>query len=225
MASRPFCCITSKVLASVIVLVCCVMGNAQMETSQENAELSNVFADENTVVAQAGQLKIKQSEINQIIAHHIARRIVPPIIQAFTEEQNITATDEEIDDYFTYMPLVAPPNIADHKIDPDQWREMQRKSASRMIVDWKTKKALYEKYGGSVIFQQMSPQDPVGAIGALLREKYEQGAFTITPPYRQLFWNIYEGNQGPWLIPEEKVDFSKPWWQRRKEDRQLPDGK
>ncbi len=39
-----------------------------------------------------------------------------------------------------------------------------------MVIKWKTDKALYEKYGGTVIFQQSNPFEPVGAYRKLIED-------------------------------------------------------
>lgn len=82
------------------------------------------------------------------------------------------------------------------------------------VKTYKISKYLYETYGGKVIFQQGNPQEPVGAYRKLLEEYTSQGEFKIyNPKYEQTFWEYYLRERSR-VIPKDKIDFSKPWWEK-----------
>lgn len=70
-------------------------------------------------------------------------------------------------------------------------RTMRREMAVRIVRRWKINKALYEKYGGRVIFQQAGVA-PLDAYRDFLREKEEGGAFQILDKaYEASFWRYF----------------------------------
>ena len=54
-------------------------------------------------------------------------------------------------------------------------------------------KCLYEMYGGTVIFQQASPQEPVGALKAHLEKLTREGDLVIMrADFSQRFWQYFK---------------------------------
>jgi hypothetical protein len=77
-------------------------------------------------------------------------------------------------------------------------------------------KALFEKYGGPVIFQQSNPQEPVGAERQLFEEAAAQGKLEILDPaLKASFWAYFTGPL-MWVADPKKVDYSSPWWLEKK---------
>ena len=92
------------------------------------------------------------------------------------------------------------------------------KSAIVSIREWKIYKALYEKYGGRVIFQQLGC-NPIGAIEAFAREQQKNGNLKIfDPKYAEQFWaelSFPEISRNKRIsLNKKEVDeyYSKPWW-------------
>ncbi len=70
-------------------------------------------------------------------------------------------------------------------------RGPERTIAEAAVIQWKVSKALYQQYGGTVIFQQSNPFEPVGAYGKFLKAQEQAKAFEIfDPKMRQVFWAI-----------------------------------
>lgn len=80
------------------------------------------------------------------------------------------------------------------------------------MKDWKLSKALYEEYGGTVIFQQANPLEPVGAYRQFL-EKMERGkVFQIfDEANRKAFWHYFTRKHPSELSPKD-VNYAVPWW-------------
>ena len=104
---------------------------------------------------------------------------------------------------------------------PKQPVAADRDIARASIRAWKFNKALYEKYGGPLIFQQANPIEPLGAYRAWLEEHEGKGDFQILDPkLRTAFWDYYVSTEHNFidldkLLKEKglKSPFEKPWWQ------------
>ena len=89
-----------------------------------------------------------------------------------------------------------------------------RELAEEGVLSWKTSKALYEEYGGPVIFQQLNPFEPIGAYLVFLREYEKNGSFQIHDSRsNSRFWEYFTRDHGPWVVEPQKVDYSVPWWE------------
>jgi hypothetical protein len=81
----------------------------------------------------------------------------------------------------------------DPRISPK--KEVEREIAEHFVRDWKISKALYEEYGGTVIFQQANPMEPVGAMRKLLESHEAKGDFNIyDETLKRQFWEYYIRN-------------------------------
>ena len=84
--------------------------------------------------------------------------------------------------------------------------------AKEQVLQWQREKALYEKFGGQVIFQQSNPLTPIEAYATLLKQYQQQGKFVIhDKDYADVFWAPFTP---PFthVIPSENVNFTAPWW-------------
>lgn len=113
-----------------------------------------------------------------------------------------------------------------HELEQRKWgrsipnyAEIQRRSAERVarvtVRRWNVNKALYEKYGGRVIFQQAG-YEPVDAYRALIAEIRQQNTVEILDPsFPDPFAEMIEYLDIPHqYMPKDEADryFSKPWW-------------
>lgn len=132
--------------------------------------------------------------LDKMRANKLTSIIWKRIIQKLSDEHNLEPTAEEVGSFT---------------------EAIHRFRANRDVVKtYKISKYLYETYGGTVIFQQGNPHEPVGAYRKLLEEYQAQGNFKIYhPKYEKAFWAYYL-RKHPMVIPEDKVDFSKPWWEK-----------
>ena len=91
---------------------------------------------------------------------------------------------------------------------------MKRQMARSFVKSWKINKALYEKYGGRVIFQQAGPE-PLDAYRDFLKEQEKKGAFQIRDKqYEPEFWRYFTNDAMHTFY--DKDDGTKfintPWW-------------
>ena len=120
--------------------------------------------------------------------------------------------------------------ILDQLIDTQKQRKEEEKSipnydeikmkslknvASSMVKTWKFNTALYNAYGGRVIFQQFG-WEPIDAYKMFLDEHKEAKTFEVfDPSFDQIFNDMYNYfEMGHSYMTKENADkyFSKPWW-------------
>lgn len=96
----------------------------------------------------------------------------------------------------------------------EQARTAMRQVAHEFLKSWKINKALYEKYGGRVIFQQAGVE-PLDAYREFLKEQEKKGAFQIIDKsYEASFWRYFTNDaMHTFFNKEEGVKFiNTPWW-------------
>lgn len=133
--------------------------------------------------------------------------IVRPLLLRFAAEQRLTVTQAEIDELQSALSMPAPPA----GLTAAQRAEL-RKIPEGIVLNWKISRALYQKYGGEVIFQQANPLEPVGAMRKFLEEQEKSGAFAIhSAADRQRFYAYYTRTH-PSVVPASEINYDKPWW-------------
>ncbi len=100
----------------------------------------------------------------------------------------------------------------------EMMEEMMRAIAAQIINSWKIKKALYQQYGGRVIFQQAG-HEPVDALRDFLREEEKKGSFRILDGQcREKFWEYYTNDKmHVFASGNAKELINTPWWLRKEE--------
>lgn len=84
--------------------------------------------------------------------------------------------------------------------------------AEEQVKLWLINKALYEQYGGAVVFRSNTPQFPIAAYNALFKAYAAQGKLVIKEDsFSGLFWGGFAPPYNAEIDPEF-VDFSHPWW-------------
>ena len=91
---------------------------------------------------------------------------------------------------------------------------MEREVAQQFVQAWKINKALYEKYGGRVIFQQAG-MEPLDACRDFLKEQEKKGAFRIIDKELEgQFWLYFTNDAMHTFCSKENgaEAFRTPWW-------------
>jgi hypothetical protein len=94
---------------------------------------------------------------------------------------------------------------------------MQRQMARDIIRQWKINKALYEQYGGRIIYQQLGPE-PIDAYREFLRQREADGAFAIRDQALEAsFWRHFTDDSiHDFMTPggaDEARAFTTPPWE------------
>ena len=91
---------------------------------------------------------------------------------------------------------------------------LKRQSSRPFVRQWKINKALFEKYGGRVIFQQAGPE-PLDAYRDFLKEQEKSGAFKILDEkYKDAFWRYFTHDAMHNFYPKDEGTkfINTPWW-------------
>ena len=84
--------------------------------------------------------------------------------------------------------------------------------AEKQVMQFQTEKALFDEFGGKVIFRQYNPQMPIDAYKALLNRYRENNQLQIIESaLEEAFWNVFTP-PFQYEIAPENVDFTQPWW-------------
>jgi hypothetical protein len=133
----------------------------------------------------------------------------------FDKTHDVKPTEAEIDDLIMAMNMTPNRQLPDDpKIPAKMKKEVEREVAESFVKQWKRSKALYEEYGGIVLFTHFNPMEPVGARRKLLESHQAKGDFEIyDEQLKQQFWKYYLQDHLSWkVLPPDKVDYSEPWW-------------
>lgn len=96
----------------------------------------------------------------------------------------------------------------------EQAKFIQRQMAQGFVKSWKINKALYEKYGGRVIFQQAGPE-PLDAYRDFLKEQEKKDAFKILDKKDEAdFWNYFTNDAMHTFYSKDEGEkfINTPWW-------------
>jgi len=156
-----------------------------------------------------------ESEIRSILAQRaLDTKISESVLANFADKNHIEPTASEIESaYSVIKSWTADLSQAGTYSDEDVER-YRFAMAQGMAKTWKVSKALYELYGGDVVFQQSNPLTPVGAYKELFEQYREKGEFVIyDPTFKNAFWASVRMRYSN-VLQEENIDFSSPWWER-----------
>jgi len=100
--------------------------------------------------------------------------------------------------------------------NPEEVRAMREEIGAAFIRQWKINQALYQQYGGRIIFQQGGPE-PLDAYRTFLEEAQARGDFAITDPgLEEAFWRYYRNDSihsffEPGSEAEAQAFAAPPW--------------
>jgi heat shock protein HslJ len=152
----------------------------------------------------------------------VQAQILGRLFGDFAERQGLQPTEAEIDAYLADMDRTLKADLGDdyegaEGLSPEEaaeLRQMRGSMASGMIERWKVNKALYETYGGRVIFQQFGPE-PLDAYREFLEARQAAGDFEILDEaVAEEFWRYFTDDaMHDFFPPEEAANvFDTPPW-------------
>ena len=169
--------------------------------------------DEIKIVKQSFPNLSDEEALTEARSQKLNSLIWTPIMAGFANTHDVEPTEEEMHGFAKFMKAMKadlPPEVA--KNIPQISAEMERKIYQPFVKNWKISKALHGEYGGTAIFQQANPMEPVGAYRKLLESHEAKGDLKIYhEKLNQQFWEYYL-REHPFQIPQNQVDYSKPWW-------------
>ena len=149
-------------------------------------------------------------------AKRLTGKIFGELRRRYMDRHKIAATPEEVQQFVAAMDRLSATDKDDsEKRKKDDQPLAMKAIGEQFVKGWKLDRALYQKYGGTVIFQQGNPIEPVGAYRKFLEEMEEAKVFEIYDDNRQKFWHYFV-RQHPFQVPPKDIDFDKPWWMQKK---------
>jgi hypothetical protein len=201
----------------------CLNGNAHENNSTKIAQIfeETIYLHDLEIDLQflngykSSYPKLSEEEIlDKMRLNKFTSIIWEQIYLKLSQEHNLEPTVKEVESLTDFLKSNSL-NPAYTKTTPAN-EEYSLKIQNSFVKTYKVSKYLYETYGGTVIFQQGNPQEPVGAYRKLLEEYVAQNKFEIyAVKYKKAFWQSYL-KEYSMVIPHDKVDFSKPWWESAK---------
>jgi len=150
--------------------------------------------------------------------------ILTRLFDRYAAEQGIKAEAAEIDAYVETMRrgMAARGLTAEDDLTPEESAEadaMRRNMGRAIIRQWKINKALHNRYGGRIIYQQLGPE-PLDAYRQFLEQRQREGAFTIyDKDLAAHFWRYFSDESihdfmEPGSADEAQAYAIPPWEQR-----------
>ena len=151
--------------------------------------------------------------------------ILTPLLDQYAAERGIRAEPEEIDALLEKMrrDMAESGDVAAaDDLTPEERAEvdaMLHGTAGGIVRQWKINKALYEQYGGRIIYQQLGPE-PIDAYGQFLRQREADGAFAIRDQALETsFWRYFTDDSiHDFMTPgsaDEARAFTTPPWEQQ----------
>ncbi len=163
-------------------------------------------------------------EIRTTDVDELSGTILTVLLDHYAAERGIVAEPAEIDAFVENMRQgMAKEGLdAENDLTAEEAAEvetMRRQMGEAIIRQWKINKALYEQYGGRIIYQQLGPE-PLDAYRRFLEQAHADGAFVIYDPgLREDFWRYFtDESRHSFMKPgseDEKRAFTTPPWERK----------
>ena len=144
--------------------------------------------------------------------------VLRPLVDRYAAEKGIEATPDAVESYIDHMrAFLEKEGIAQEEDSPED-AAARRDIAAAFIRQWKVNGALYQQYGGRIIFQQGGPE-PLDAYRRFLEEAQARGDLEILDKgLEEAFWKYYRDDSiHSFFEPgskEEADAFAAPPWER-----------
>lgn len=153
---------------------------------------------------------------DRILTEEEGRRLTGVIfaeLQArYLKEHKIEVAAAEVEEFVASVEKGTPVEPGRSNEEREQERQGLKAIGEQLVKRWKFDRALYQQYGGTVIFQQANPFEPVGAYRAFLKKAEQEKLFEIyDEANRTRFWHYFT-RKHPFEVPAARVNFEKPWW-------------
>lgn len=151
--------------------------------------------------------------------------VIGKLFDQYAQDNQLAATQEEIDQFVAsvkkgesergltdageaYLPSEEATRVA----------TMRQTMARSMIRQWKINRALYQQYGGRIIYQQFGPE-PLDAYRLFLQESQQDGSFDIMDSSMEKdFWQYFVEDSIHSFYQQgsdaEKNAYTTPLWEQ-----------
>jgi hypothetical protein len=174
-----------------------------------------IYGDPNTPVAG----EVLGTAVHTQDAEELRYLVLQKLTNRYAQQNGIEVTQAEREDYVRHMKeaLKDDPNFKDAPVeDSPEDAAARLEIAGAFIQQWKINRALYQHYGGRVIYQQGGPE-PLDAYRKFLEESQAKGDFRIVNPALEPgFWRYYRDESihsfyPPGSAEERTALATAPW--------------
>lgn len=151
---------------------------------------------------------------DMLVQRALGNLITESVLAHYAQRNDIEPDESEIQSAYSVIKLWTVDLDENASFQDDELKRYRLAMARGMAKSWKVSKALYETYGGDVVFQQDNPLTPVGAYQILFEQYRKQGEFVIYEPvFKAAFWSSVKMKYSN-TYEKESIDFSSPWWEK-----------
>ena len=156
-----------------------------------------------------------EKEVRTILTQRaLGNKITESVLADFADKNAIEPNEGEVQSAYSVIKLWTVDLDGNSEFQGEELERYRLAMARGMAKSWKVSKALYEAYGGDVVFQQDNPLTPVGAYQQLFEQYREKGEFVIYDPvFKAAFWSSVKMKYAKTYDPDN-IDFSLPWWEK-----------
>ena len=151
--------------------------------------------------------------------------ILSRLFDRYASDKGIKVEQSEIDTFVANMrrDMAKEGLKTEGDLKPEEVEQVasnRRNMAQALIRQWKINQALYEEFGGRIIYQQFGPE-PLDAYRQFLEKRQSEGAFAIhDQSLATSFWRYFtDESMHDFMEPgstDEAIAFAVPPWERNK---------
>jgi hypothetical protein len=172
--------------------------------------------DDDPVIARVLNTQIRSSQKKDL-----GRIVFSTLLTQYAKDRGLSASEEEIRQARLKIFASASADAPGRELrspESGYLTKMESEMARDLIVASKRNLALFETYGGRVIFQQMGPE-PIDAYRAFLEEQKRLGAFEIIDKSLEPgFWSYFTSEKHTFISSTKKEGeeiLRTPLWERK----------
>ncbi len=180
------------------------VSNSDLQPNQKDVErFQSILSDKS------------EKEVRRILAQRaLGDKITESVLADFANKNAIEPSESEIQSAYTVIKMWTVELDDNASLKEDELERYRLAMAQGMAKSWKVPKALFETYGGDVVFRQDNPLTPVGAYQKLFEQYREKGEFVIYDPiFKAAFWSSVKMKYAN-TLDQDNIDFSLPWWEK-----------
>lgn len=165
-------------------------------------------------------------EVRTSDAGEMQQTVLTRLFDRYADQHGIEVSDAEIGAFVERIQrgMHAEGLTAEDELSPQeatQVEQMRRDMGRAMIRQWKLNRALYEQYGGRIIYQQLGPE-PLDAYRQYFEERQAAGDFKIhDQALDEPFWRYFtDDSMHDFYQPGSEAEaqaFATPPWERATE--------
>jgi hypothetical protein len=184
-------------------------------------QLTNRYADDKGIAVTQAEKQAYVRRVREALdedrRRQVARRdeLARKLAAEGLSETERTRTSAELDSVNTFLAALG--ETGSGATEDPQTAQAREQVAASFIRQWKINRALYQQYGGRIIFQQGGPE-PLDAYRVFLEEREARGDFEIlNKDLEAAFWRYHRTDSlHSFYRPgsrEEAEAFAVPIWQ------------